>query len=96
MRLREEKGVPMKRPVFRERECIHQDEGLDGEFYSGTFYIQHLQRLPVDAAVEMASKVSSFFWADAPHIQVWLCHNCAREVGLEAPRAIAQVSRRQA
>jgi hypothetical protein len=45
----------------------------------------------------MAGRVSSFFWADAPHILVWLCHECASELHLtDSPRALAQVSRRQA
>lgn len=83
--------------VFRERECIHRDEGVEGEFYNGVFYLQALQRLPIDQAMQMASKVSSFFWADAPNILVWLCHACAAEMHLgESPRAITQVVRRQA
>lgn len=87
----------MGKQVFRERECIHRDEGADGGFYNGVFYVQALQRLRVDQAVEMAGRVSSFFWADAPHILVWLCHECASELHLtDTPRALAQVSRRQA
>lgn len=79
----------MTKQAYRERECIHQDEGADGEFYNGVFYLQALQRLPVDAAIEMASKVSPFFWSDAPHILVWLCRECAAEVGvIDSPRAI--------
>jgi hypothetical protein len=90
-------GVIMKKQEYRERECIHQDDGVDGEYYNGVFYVQALQRLPVDAAMQMARKVSSFFWADAPHILVWLCNDCAAQVGLaDTPRAITQVSRRQA
>jgi hypothetical protein len=87
----------MKKQVFRERECIHRDEGAEGEFYNGVFYIQALQRLPIDRAMQVAGKVSSFFWADAPHILVWLCHGCAVELNLvDTPRAITQASRRQA
>ena len=90
-------GGPMNRQVFRERECIHRDEGAEGEFYNGVFYVQALQRLPVDQAVEVAGRVSSFFWADAPQILVWLCHKCALQVRLtDTPRAMAQPSRRQA
>ncbi len=55
----------MTRQMFRERECIHRDEGADGDFYNGVFYIQALQRLRVDHAVRMASRVASFFWSDA-------------------------------
>lgn len=87
----------MNRQVFRERECIHRDEGAEGEFYNGVFYIQALQRLRVDKAVKVAGKVSSFFWSDAPHIIVWLCSECADELGLtDTPRAITQSARRHA
>jgi len=55
----------MNKQILRERECIHRDEGGEGEFYNGVFYVQALQRLRVDEAVQVAGKVSSFFWADA-------------------------------
>ena len=85
------------RQVFRERECIHRDEGADGEFYNGAFYVQALQQLPVDQAMEVAGKVGSFFWADAQNIRVWLCPRCAGELNLgDSPRSISQVARRQA
>ncbi|HEX3251913.1 MAG TPA: hypothetical protein VHS05_20925 [Pyrinomonadaceae bacterium] len=81
----------MKRQMFRERECIHREEGAEGDFYNGSFYVQALQRMRVDAAVKMAGKVSSFFWSDAPHILVWLCDECASELRLnEAPRALTR------
>ena len=87
----------MTTQVFRERECIHRDEGAEGEFYNGVFYVQALQRLRVDDALRVAGKVSSFFWADAPHILVWLCNGCADSLRLtDTPRAFANVSRRQA
>jgi hypothetical protein len=87
----------MKKQQYRERECIHQDEGVEGAYYNGVFYVQSLQRLPVDAAMQMSRKVTSFFWSDAPHILVWLCNDCAAQVGLaDTPRAITQASRRQA
>lgn len=89
--------ILMKKQEFRERECIHQDDDVDGAFYNGVFYVQALQRLPVDDALRMAKKVSPFFWADAPHILVWLCHDCAAELHLsDTPRAMNQVMRRQA
>ena len=85
----------MTRQMFRERECIHREEGAEGDFYNGVFYVQALQRLRVDHAVQMASKVTSFFWSDAPHILVWLCDECAGELRLnEAPRAVTAASRR--
>jgi hypothetical protein len=85
------------RQVFRERECIHRDEGADGEFYNGVFYVQALQRLPIDRAMQVARRVSSFVWADAPNILVWLCPACASELKLgESPRALTQAARRQA
>ena len=81
--------------VVRERECIHRDEGAEGEFYNGAFYVQALQRLPVDRAMQVAGKVSSFFWADAPHILVWLCSECASQLRLsDTPRALTHASRR--
>jgi hypothetical protein len=90
--------VILMKKEFRERECIHQqDEGVEGAFYNGVFYLQALQRLPVDAAVQMSSKVSPFFWSDAPHILVWLCISCASELRLtDTPRAMTQSARRQA
>ena len=87
----------MKKQVFRERECIHKDDGVEGEYYNGVFYVQALQRLLVDDALQIAGKVEPFFWCDAPHIMVWLCRGCAAEVGVaESPRAISQPARRQA
>jgi hypothetical protein len=87
----------MKRQMFRERECIHRDEGAEGEFYNGVVYVQALQLLPIDEAMKVAGKVSSFFWSDAAEILVWLCLDCAAALELsERPRAIAQSSRRQA
>ena len=81
----------MTREMYRERECLHREEGVDGDFYNGVFYIQALQRLRVNDAVRMASKVTSFFWADAPHILVWLCDSCAAELHLtETPRAMTR------
>ena len=81
----------MTRQMYRERECIHRDEGADGDFYNGVFYIQALQRLRVNDAVQMASKVTAFFWADAPQILVWLCDSCAAELRLtETPRAMTR------
>jgi hypothetical protein len=86
----------MGRQMFRERECIHRDEGAEGEFYNGVFYIQALQRLRVDHAVRVAGKVTPFFWSDAPHIIVWLCPACAGELRLhDTPRAVT-MSRRHA
>ena len=81
----------MVKQLFRERECIHRDEGAEGDFYNGVFYVQALQRLRVDDAVQVSSKVSSFFWADAPHILVWLCHDCAGDLSLsDTPRAVTR------
>ena len=85
----------MSRHTVRERECIHRDEGADGDFYNGAFYIQALQRLRVDHAVQVAGRVSSFFWSDAPHILVWLCNDCAGELRLtDTPRAVVSAARR--
>lgn len=46
--------------VFRERECIHREEGAEGEFYNGVFYVQGLQRLPVDR--DMPGLTHQIFW----------------------------------
>ena len=87
----------MKRQMFRERECIHREEGSNGDFYNGAFYLQALQRLRVDDAVKMASKVTAFFWSDAPQILVWLCDDCAAQLRLtDTPRAVTSAARRQA
>ena len=87
----------MNKQVFRERECVHRDQGAEGEFYNGAFYVQALAQLQVDAAMEIANKVSAFFWADAPHILVWLCHDCASALRLtDTPRSLMQGARRQA
>ena len=50
----------MKKQMFRERECIHREEGPEGDFYNGEFYVQALQRLPIDQAMHIASKVAHF------------------------------------
>jgi hypothetical protein len=68
--------------AVRERECIHRQQGVQGEFYQADRYISALKRLRNDAAMKMASKVGAFFWSDAPHVKVWLCQDCAREVKL--------------
>ena len=74
---------------------MHRDDGAEGEFYNGVFYVQALQRLRVDDAITVAGKVSSFFWADAPHILVWLCSECASQLRLsDTPRALTHASRR--
>jgi hypothetical protein len=87
----------MAKQWFRERECIHIEEGAEGESYSGVYYVQALQRLPIDQAMQIARKIGSFFWADAPHIVVWLCQECAEELSIpDMPRAITQSSRKQA
>ena len=87
----------MNKQMFRERECVHREDGAEGEFYNGAFYVQALQRLPIDEAMLIASKVTAFFWADAPQILVWLCPDCATQVGLaDTPRALTQSARRQA
>lgn len=66
----------------RLRECAHRRRGSEGEFYSGTTYLEHLQRLPSAAALKVASDVAPFFWSDAAHIRVWLCDTCAAELRL--------------
>lgn len=68
---------------YRERECIHRSSGAKGVFYEGTDYISHLQALKGNKAMIFSSRVSPFFWADAKNTYVWLCTECAAELGLE-------------
>lgn len=68
----------------RERECVHRNSGRPGAYYSGASYISHLQRLRSGAALKFASRVTPFFWSDAPRIVVWLCDDCASELELIA------------
>ncbi len=67
---------------FRERECVHRVQGAEGNFYRGTTYVSYLQRLGSSAAMRVASNVTAFFWSDAPHVAVWLCRDCAADLGL--------------
>ncbi len=69
-------------PAMRERECVHRSPSIEGSYYSGETYIRSLQRLRVDAALKVSSKVGAFFWSDAPMIRVWLCRDCASKIGL--------------
>ena len=69
---------------YRVRECVHRAAGAQGQYYDGRTYVKHLQRLPSEAAVRAAARVAPFFWADAAHIHVWLCRDCAVEFGLTA------------
>jgi hypothetical protein len=68
---------------YRTRECAHRANGAPGSYYDGRTYVKHLQRLPSEAAVRAAARVTPFFWADAAHINVWLCRDCAEELGLK-------------
>ncbi|HZT58129.1 MAG TPA: hypothetical protein VFA21_05815 [Pyrinomonadaceae bacterium] len=72
----------MSEQEYRVRECVHRAEGAAGSYYRGSAYVKQLQRLRTEAAVRFASKVTPFFWSDAPHILVWLCEDCACEIGL--------------
>lgn len=67
---------------YRVRECIHRSRGAAGDFYKGDTYINCLKRLRSAAAVSFAGKVTAFFWADAAQVLVWLCRDCAGELGL--------------
>ncbi len=69
---------------YRVRECVHRAAGAHGAYYPGATYVKHLQRLPSDAAMRAAGRVTPFFWADAAHISVWLCRDCAAELRLRA------------
>lgn len=66
----------------RERQCIHRKPDIGGEYHTGESYIAALQRLHIEKAQSMARKVGAFFWSDAPSMKVWLCQECATELGL--------------
>jgi hypothetical protein len=76
----------MTEQTFRERECVHRSDGAAGEFLRGSVYLQLLQRLKPAAAAEFAARVTSFFWADAAQIMVWLCHACAADLQAQTNR----------
>jgi hypothetical protein len=67
---------------YRVRECLHRAAGAPGAFYRGSVYVKQLQRLPSAEALKAAARVTPFFWADAAHIHVWLCRDCAEQLGL--------------
>jgi hypothetical protein len=67
---------------YRTRECAHRANGAPGSYYDGRTYVKQLQRLPSEAALRAAARVTPFFWADAAHINVWLCRDCAVELRL--------------
>lgn len=84
----------MKKQFLFERECIHRDQA-EGDLYNGMFFVKALQRLQTADAMKMASKVTPFYWVDAPRVLVWLCRECAAELHLsDAPRAVLQSARR--
>jgi hypothetical protein len=92
---REGKGPLMKKQFMFERECIHREDGTDGDQYNGMFFVQALQRLQTSDAMKMARKVTPFYWVDAPRVVVWLCRECASELHIsDAPRAVLQGARR--
>jgi hypothetical protein len=85
----------MKKQFMFERECIHREDGTDGDQYNGMFFVQALQRLQTSEAMEMARKVTPFYWVDAPRVLVWLCRECAANLHIsDAPRAVLQGARR--
>lgn len=73
----------MSEQEYRVRECVHRARGTAGEFYRGVAYVKYLQRLRPAEALKFAGNVTSFFWSDAAQVLVWLCRDCACELGLE-------------
>jgi hypothetical protein len=93
--VRREGRIASMKKFLVERECVHRDDGGDGEVYNGMFYVQAIQRLTIEAAMKVAKQVAPFYWVDAPRVMVWLCRDCATELHIgEAPRAILQGARR--
>jgi hypothetical protein len=78
--------------VTRERECLHRNHGVQGDFYGGTAYVDLIQRLPINEALKVARNVTPFFWADAAHISVWLCDDCATAIGFQIARQTSSVA----
>jgi hypothetical protein len=76
---------PPEEQYWSERECVHRRAGAAGDFYAGERFVSALLRMRGGAAVGLARKVGAFFWADAPRVSVWLCHDCAREAKLPRP-----------
>ena len=66
----------------RERYCIHRDGNAAGDYYRGDTYVNSLQRARGPRAYEIAQGVGPFFWADAPHMRVWLCGECAQTLSV--------------
>ncbi len=64
----------------QERECIHRKGGIEGQYHTGESYVAALQRLRGERAQQVARKVGAFFWRDAQHVRVWLCHECEAEL----------------
>ncbi len=64
------------------RRCEHYRQQRLGADYGGEQYVDALHRLRASAAVAASRKVEPFFWHDAPKVRVWLCADCARELGL--------------
>lgn len=84
----------MKKQFFLERECIHRENAVEGDVFSGVVFVEAIQHLGGEAAMKFASRISPFFWIDAPRVRVWLCSDCAAELNLtNAPRAVKQSGR---
>ncbi len=66
-----------------ERQCVHREGNTSGEYYRGDTYINSLQRIRGPIAYEIAQRVGPFFWADAPQMKVWLCHECASSLSVK-------------
>ena len=85
IKVMDETTEPQPEQPHRERECLHRRAGAGGDFYAGEQFVSALQRMRGGEAVALARKVGAFFWADARHVSVWLCHDCAREAALARP-----------
>jgi ABC-type ATPase with predicted acetyltransferase domain len=83
----------MSKKAYRERECIHREKDVEGDFYRGLAYIKALQRLSSDEAVKIARRVEQFYWSDAENVFVWLCNDCAKTLHLyESSPTFSQIT----
>ncbi|MFN2595841.1 MAG: hypothetical protein ABR563_01380 [Pyrinomonadaceae bacterium] len=81
------RGGSVAPEAFRERECVHRAACARGRLYEGAAFVRSLSRPRACAAAQFAKRVTSFYWSDAAHVVVWLCDECAAELGMSREEA---------